>query len=716
LDLYLLFISKVQVVVNEVGDTGTVGTCGGNNSTGAGGADWIEIQNRGTSVANITGFKLYDSDGPTAAYTFPATNTSVLQPNEIRLLCRQNGTSFNYGIGGTDTITLADASGTVISTTGVLLGLSSATTSIQLLNDNSGKYEYAPATPGLPNVFPPPDVVINEVADKDIPSVCTPAGDYIELYNRLPSTANISGWILRDDQNATYNIPSNTTIAPYGYILFCRNQFPFGIGGDDTITLYNPSNVAISTSGKLQSLGSLTLTYSRRPNGSFSYTAPSPNSVNVFFSPLFGTLFVNEVASTSAGGVCGTQDWIELYHSGNTTLNASGLILHDDAGPSNINAFRFPPSFVFAPFEIRLLCGNAAGSFQFGIAGDDTITIINSDLELVSTTGILPNLGTATATYQLRDDRKTYQYAPPTPNATNVFPASNVVVNEVADKTIPNSPCAGDYIELYNDSPTNANISGWRLQDDTNNTYILPSNATIASYGYLLFCEAQFIFGINGVDTITLYDGSNVVRSTTGKLLNLGSPTLTYSRRPNGNYSYTKPSPNAVNIFFSTLTGTVFVNEVANTGVAGVCSGQDWIELINTGATAVDLSGSILHDDNGPNGAEAFTFPLNSSLAAGEIRLLCGSFPGSFQFGINGVDTITLIDSNRELISTTGVLLNLGTATSTYQRRTIPTLMHHPHRERPTSLERLVFQSLMRLLLLVHAISVYVTVDHTLKF
>jgi Lamin Tail Domain len=242
-------------------------------------------------------------------------------------------------------------------------------------------------------------------------------------------------------------------------------------------------------------------------------------------------------------------------------------------------------------------------------------------------------------------------------------------VNEVADTAgIPNSPCPDDYIELYNDSPTNANISGWILRDDANNTYILPSNATLVSYGYLLFCKSQFLFGINGVDTITLYDASNVVRSTSGKLQNLGSTTLTYSRRPNGSFSYTKPSPNAVNIFLSSFTGTVFVNEVANSAVPGVCSGQDWIELINTGTTTVNLSGSILHDDNGPDGKDAFTCPSNFTLLPGEIRLLCGKYPGSFQFGINALDDITLIDSARDIISTTEKLLGLGTGALTYQR------------------------------------------------
>ena len=105
--------------------------------------------------------------------------------------------TFSYGIGGTDIITLTDASGTVVSTTGRLQGRGTHTTTIQLRDDGIS-YTYAPATPNAVNVFRLLDVVVNEVASTGNLTVCT-STDYIELLNRCPSTFDISGWILCDD-------------------------------------------------------------------------------------------------------------------------------------------------------------------------------------------------------------------------------------------------------------------------------------------------------------------------------------------------------------------------------------------------------------------------------------------------------------------------------------------------------------------------------------
>jgi Lamin Tail Domain len=652
---------QAQVVVNEVSDTGTTGTCGGPPT------DWIELQNRGSTSADISLYTLYDDAGPTSAtkYTFPSG--TVLSAGGLLVLCRT--ATFSYGIGGTDMITLANPSGTVVSTTGVLLGLGTTTTTLQLRNDGI-TYAYALATPNAVNVFPPPDVVVNEVASTGNANVCA-SGDYIELFNRNPSISNIDGWILRDDSNNTYIIPTNTSIAPKGYILFCQSQFVFGISGTDTITLYDPSNVVVSTSGKLSG-GSSTSTFSRRTNGNFSYTKPSPNAENIFFSPLFGSIFVNEVASTAVAGVCAAQDYIELLNGNSTaSFDLTGFLLHDDNGPTSVDAYKFPnTTILLAPNEVRLLCGQS--TFIFGIGGADTITLLDTNGDLISTTGKMLNLASATSTFQLSSDRTGYLYGTPSPGASNVVAAApKIVINEVADKAVPAGCNGTDYIELFNEGTGPADISNYRLRDDDINHafYFIPNNTIIPPLGYILFCESQFIFGIGGTDTITLFNTSVVAVATTGVLLGLGSTTLTYSRRPNGNYAYTKPSPNAANIFVSPVSDIVFVNEVANTGVAGVCAGQDWVELINTGAAAVNLSGFLLHDDAGPNGPNAFLFPSNYTvLSAGEIRVLCGSSPGNFQFGISGSDTITLLDNNFDLVSTTGVLPNLGTSTLTYQR------------------------------------------------
>ena len=97
-----------------------------------------------------------------------------------------------------------------------------------------------------------------------------------------------------------------------------------------------------------------------------------------------------------------------------------------------------------------------------------------------------------------------------------------------------------------------------------------------------------------------------------------------------------------------------------------MCAGNDYIELINTGGAAANLGGWMLYDNTGPTGEDAFTLPPQFSLTAGEIRFLCRNSFGSFRFGIDSADTVTLADSAGTIVSTTGVISGSGSSSSSY--------------------------------------------------
>jgi hypothetical protein len=81
--------------------------------------------------------------------------------------------------------------------------------------------------------------------------------DWIELYNADETTANISGWILKDEDDAhIFSIPSGTVIEPQEYLVLAENlnlflasfpdvanaigSFGFGLsGGGDQVRIYN---------------------------------------------------------------------------------------------------------------------------------------------------------------------------------------------------------------------------------------------------------------------------------------------------------------------------------------------------------------------------------------------------------------------------------------------------------------------------------------------
>ena len=150
INLGVRFISST-VVISEVADKGSSSQCGADNE------DWAELHNTGSSSVSLAGWKLHDDKGPSdsKAFAFPPT-TSPLATGEYLLLCTRmdNATiSPQFKIGGDDTITLLDASGAVVSSTGALQDLGELDLT-WAYNAATSSYQYTSTpTPGQDNVF-----------------------------------------------------------------------------------------------------------------------------------------------------------------------------------------------------------------------------------------------------------------------------------------------------------------------------------------------------------------------------------------------------------------------------------------------------------------------------------------------------------------------------------------------------------------------------------
>lgn len=101
-------------------------------------------------------------------------------------------------------------------------------------------------------------IVINEINYRSKESFDT--DDWIELYNPNDSSIDLSGWTIKDDNDAhIFSIPSGTSIEADGYLVFVKDsarfsiQFPeitnyigelgFGFGRTDSVRLYNENNL-----------------------------------------------------------------------------------------------------------------------------------------------------------------------------------------------------------------------------------------------------------------------------------------------------------------------------------------------------------------------------------------------------------------------------------------------------------------------------------------
>ena len=71
-------------------------------------------------------------------------------------------------------------------------------------------------------------------------------GDWIELINTGAAPADISGWLIRDnDDTHTYFLPAGTIIPAGGYLVVEEASLGFGLGSADSVRLFDPAGVAL---------------------------------------------------------------------------------------------------------------------------------------------------------------------------------------------------------------------------------------------------------------------------------------------------------------------------------------------------------------------------------------------------------------------------------------------------------------------------------------
>ena len=120
---------------------------------------------------SLAGFVLHDDKGASDSDAFYFAANAVIAAGEYLGLCCKSSNGPQFKVGGDDTITLIDNTGTVLSTSGILLDEGALDKTWARKADGSFVYTTSP-TFGAANVFDPGAVVINEVADKGSTNTC----------------------------------------------------------------------------------------------------------------------------------------------------------------------------------------------------------------------------------------------------------------------------------------------------------------------------------------------------------------------------------------------------------------------------------------------------------------------------------------------------------------------------------------------------------------
>ncbi len=243
-------------------------------------------------------------------------------------------------------------------------------------------------------------------------------------------------------------------------------------------------------------------------------------------------------------------------------------------------------------------------------------------------------------------------------------PAPVLIVTEVAPWSSSNSPVGADWFEVTNISEKPVDITGWRVDDNSNafaNSHALIGITTIAPGESVIFIEDAAPpakanafrtnwFGANppaglqigsytgsgiglgtGGDAVNLFTAAGLLHSrvafgaspsgpyaTFDNTLALNDVTLTALNRTGVNGAFIPAnSPQEIGSPGFSAPGVLRITEVAPWASGNSLVGSDWFEVTNLGARAVDITGWKV-DDSSESPAAAVPLADITSIKPGE--------------------------------------------------------------------------------------------------
>lgn len=659
------------------------------NPLGGTNYEFLELQNTGTREVNMGGWYFEGID-----FMFPVT--TVLAPGSRLVLASNNDpiawasrypgvTPLGYFGGSLDNsgerIALHDTSGRIV--VSVEYGnkapwpqnANGGGYSLELIDPNADPdlpanwktSDVTNGTPGLSNGSRPVSpielsevmVLNNAVSNAGVFS------PYIELRNNSASAVDVGNWKLT--AVGSFTIPSGTSIAANGLLVIWLDNAVGGSGlHADTLNL-NAKSGAVELFDPLNSTAVDAVGYGWQVQGysigrvagagsEWVLTQASPGTANAAaaLAPA-SNLALNEWLANQ--GTTDLYDWVELYNKhASLPVAIQGLYLQTTNGLARIPYLGFvaPGGFVQLPL-----------SEQFG-AVDLKLPAAGTSLALLDVNG------------EVRDSVTVSPLAPgvsegrypdgsanifsfgynATPGAANflVQNYTGPLLNEllVRNQAAEAAPW-GDrvpWVELFNPGAAEFDLSGYGLHSsrvpDAALTFRFPNGTKIPAQGYLtvwLGAPAQGVAVPNG----TLFAGGLIVSGTRGAIYLFDSgdhvvdaiewghqiADASIGRSGASWKLLASRSPNAANSAPATL-GSV-TNVKLNEWLAAPAAGDvDFVELYNTDANPVDLSGLYLTDDPSTAGlSNTQIVPLSFIAPGGWARFLATGSAQPFEATTN---------------------------------------------------------------------------------
>lgn len=361
--------------------------------------------------------------------------------------------------------------------------------------------------------------------------------------------------------------------------------------------------------------------------------ATSNSTLSAATTPL---LRINEVLAANSRIANGGSfpDIIELHNAGGAAVDLSGKSLSDD--PLLPRKFVFPNGTTLASGGYLLVYADldsAAPGLHAGFALDaegDQVRLYDS----AANGGAL--IDAIAFGFQATDfsvgrtgaDQAVWTIVAPSPGAANGAPAAlgnvgGLKINEWAGKI--SFRLDHDLIELFNPSALPVAIGAVRLTDDMAKPtrFEFPALSFIGAGAFLPLYGADFVFGLDGdTDPIFLLGQNNATIDQVA--LNSQPTDVSTGRTPDGSATlahFAVPTPGMPNqtplpAAYQSLLNNLRITEVMYQPAGSNPGDFEYVELLNIGATPLDLSGVRF-----TNGID-YTFPAGTTLAGGAYTVI----------------------------------------------------------------------------------------------
>lgn len=227
------------------------------------------------------------------------------------------------------------------------------------------------------------------------------------------------------------------------------------------------------------------------------------------------------------------------------------------------------------------------------------------------------------------------------PESTGAYTigAASIVMNEVYSRGTVEAP---DWIEIYNNSDSPADISGYKVYDGGGQTGAkpkkeVPAGTVLPARGFYVIVvddgsESGFGMSSAGEEVWLENASGNVIDDV---IFPAFEPTQSYGRIPDGSGPWqilnaiTQGTANDD----SPALPVILLNELFSQGTT---ENPDWVEIFNGSATEVDISGYKIYDSGGQTGTkEKKLFPAGSVIPAGGFLVIVVDDADATGFGLS---------------------------------------------------------------------------------